>query len=571
MARKNISIASVWIKNDDFLNLVYGTPANIILEESMFLDHFIWKKLETDSKFVIAANDESFEQCIQEKNINTGSYAIYKLADIGFLKLYSQKVSTFENEMINQLSNVIKKFSFLLKGCVAHEKLLLEQEQRMFVQRALHASEERHRYVVENLSEGIIITDLEGRVTFVNKRMEELTGYSKEELKGKKSYKILASKENGEILKNNIDQRKKGISQDYAIELIHKSGKKWLGRIKASPYKNNKGEIVGTMGAVIDITSHQLAEIRVRESEQILRKVIDTSLDAVINIDENGDVIEWSEQATKIFGFTRAEAIGQNMGELIVPHKHREAHARGMKHYLKTGEGPVLNNRIEITAIDKNEREFPIELSISPLRIEGKHYFSGFIRDITDRKKNEQDLISAKQEAEQAQLAEQQFLANMSHEIRTPMNAVIGMTHLLYETNPTEAQKEYLDSLRFSADSLMGIISNILDLSKIEANELEFEQRTFNLLELLKSLQQTFQFKVREKPISVVLEMDPKIENHLIGDSVKLNQILTNLLGNASKFTRKGTIGVRTKLLAATDGQYTVSYTHLTLPTICSV
>ena len=558
MARKNISIASVWVKEEDFLNLAFGTPENLIQDKSIFLDHFIWKNLESTSKFVTVMGDDIFDKCIQEKNINGGAFAFYKLADIGFLKLYSQKSSTFDSEMINQLANVIKKFSFLIKGCVAHERLLLEQEQRMFIQRALHASEERHRFVVENLSEGIIILDLEGKVTFVNKRMEELTGYSKEELKGKKSYELLVSEENREVMKNNIKQRQKGISQDYAIEFIHKSGAKWLGGVKGSPYKNSKGEIVGAMGAVIDLTGQQLAEFRVRESEQILRKVIDTSLDAVINIDEKGDVIEWSEQATNIFGWTRAEAIGNNMGTLIVPHQHREAHARGMKHFLKTGEGPVLNNRIEITAIDRHEREFPIELSISPLKIEGKHYFSGFIRDITDRKKNEQDLISAKQAAEQAQLAEQQFLANMSHEIRTPMNAVIGMTHLLYETNPTEDQKEYLDSLRFSADSLMGIISNILDLSKIEANELEFEQRTFNLLELLKSLQQTFQFKVREKPISVVLEMDPKIENHLVGDSVRLTQILTNLLGNASKFTRKGTIGVKTKMLAATGGQYII-------------
>ena len=560
MARKNISIASVWIKENGFLNLVYGTPENIIQEKSILLDHFIWEKLEETSKFVTTMGDGVFDKCIQEKNINGGTFAFYKLEDIGFLKLYSQKSSTFDNEMINQLTNVIKKFSFLLMGCLAHEKLLLEQEQRMFIQRALHASEERHRFVVENLSEGIIITDLYDKITFANKRMEELTGYSKEELKGKITYELLVNKEDAAIVKQKIEERKKGISQDYVIEHIHKSGAKWLGRIKASPYKNNKGKIIGTMGAVTDITSQQLAEIRVRESEQMLRKVIDTSLDAVINIDEKGDVVEWSEQATKIFGWTRAEAIGNNMGDLIVPPQHREAHARGMKHFLNTGEGPVLNNRIEITAIDKTEREFPIELSISPLKIEGKHYFSGFIRDITDRKKNEQDLISAKQDAEQAQLAEQQFLANMSHEIRTPMNAVIGMTHLLYETNPTEDQKEYLDSLRFSADSLMGIISNILDLSKIEANELEFEQRTFNLLELLKSLQQTFQFKVREKPISVVLEMDPKIENHLIGDSVRLTQILTNLLGNASKFTRKGTIGVKTKMLAATGGQYIIQF-----------
>lgn len=161
---------------------------------------------------------------------------------------------------------------------------------------------------------------------------------------------------------------------------------------------------------------------------------------------------------------------------------------------------------------------------------------------------------------EQAQLAEQKFLANISHEIRTPMNAVIGMTHLLYETNPTEVQKEYLDSLKFSADNLMGIISNILDLSKIEANELEFEQCTFNLFELLKSLQQTFQLKVKDKPIKVVLDIDPSIKNHLIGDSARLNQILTNLLSNASKFTTKGTIGIKAKLAATTNDQYIIQF-----------
>ena len=390
--------------------------------------------------------------------------------------------------------------------------------------------------------------------------MEILTGYNYKELVGQVAYELLVSPNQQNIVEKNIENRKKGKSNDYIIEHIHKSGAKWMGRINASPYKNAKGEIIGTMGAVTDITAQQLAEIKVRESEVMLRKIIDASLDAIINIDAEGNVIAWSDQATKIFGYTRKETFGKKMGNLIVPPQHREAHDRGMKHFLKTGEGPVLNKRIEITGYDKNGREFPIELSISPIKMDGKYFFNSFIRDITERKKVEQELISAKHEAEQAQLAKQQFLANMSHEIRTPMNAVIGMTHLLYETNPTEAQKEYLDSLRFSADSLMGIISNILDLSKIEANEIEFEKRTFNLVELLKSLQQTFQFKVREKPISVVLDVDPKIKNHLIGDSVRLNQILTNLLGNASKFTNKGTIGVKAKLVAATGGQYIIQF-----------
>jgi PAS domain S-box-containing protein len=560
ITRKKLSFASVWIIDQNKINLIYGTPSNIVDLESVDLNHFIWEKLANRDRLLIPSDHPDFEKYTQEKNISGGAFGIFKLADIGFLKLYKSKISGIEAEESNQLINVINKFSLLLKGCIAHENLMIEQEQRKSIQQALVVSQERHRFVVQNLLEGIILTDLEGRITFTNKGMEILTGYSNEELHGQLVYNLLTNAEQIKIAEQNTGQRKKGLSDDYTMELTHKTGVKWIGRIITSPYKNPEGMIIGTMGAITDITAQQSAEIKVRESELMLRKIIDASLDAVINIDAKGNVIAWSNQATKIFGYTREETLGKKMGDFIVPLRHRRAHDQGMEHFLRTGEGPVINQRIEITGLDKSGREFPIELSISPIEMDGEFFFSSFVRDITKSKKAKQELISAKQTAEQAQLAEQQFLANMSHEIRTPMNAVIGMTHLLYETNPTGAQKEYLDSLRFSADSLMGIITNILDLSKIEANELEFEKRTFNLVELLTSLQQTIQFKVREKPISVVLDVDPRIKNHLTGDSVRLNQILTNLLGNASKFTHHGTIGVYAKLIAATGGQYIIQF-----------
>ncbi len=417
-----------------------------------------------------------------------------------------------------------------------------------------------YRTVVQSLSEGIMITDLEGHVTFVNQRMCDLSGYEEEELLGQKAYEILLSPENRKTIQDNLEKIKQDVYGDHIVEHLHKNGTRWQGRIKTSPIRNKKGEISGILGLVVDITKELKAEQKILESEEKLHKIIDTSLDAVITINEKGLVTEWNQHAETIFSYTREEALGKDMGDLIVPPQNREAHTRGMKHYLRTGEGSVLNKRIEITGYDKTGREFPIELSITPIKLKDQFVFSGFIRDITDRKEAEAELIRAKQAAEQARVAEQQFLANMSHEIRTPMNAVIGMTHLLYETKPTADQKEYLDSLRFSADSLMGIINNILDLSKIEAGELVFENRAFNLLELLKSLQQTFQFKVREKPVSVVIDFDTKIENHLIGDSTRLNQILTNLLGNASKFTPRGTIGIKAKMVVRNQKQYILQF-----------
>jgi signal transduction histidine kinase/DNA-binding response OmpR family regulator len=180
--------------------------------------------------------------------------------------------------------------------------------------------------------------------------------------------------------------------------------------------------------------------------------------------------------------------------------------------------------------------------------------------DLTERKKLETELAEAKLMADRARLAERQFLTHMSHEIRTPINAVIGMTHLLDESNPNPVQKEYLNSLRFSADSLLGIIDNILDLSKIDAGEIDFEQKNFDLAYLLKSLLQTFQFKIAEKDLRIIEKMDPAITNLVIGDPTRTNQILTNLLGNALKFTENGLISLTTRLLDSSDGSYHIEF-----------
>ncbi len=441
MYRKSLTFSSVWIKqsllgekDENKLKLVFATPRYKATEQEISNTHFINQKLEGNNFIVFSDKDENFDKVIQENDIGGGVYIIFKLKDIGFLKLFAVHGDNFNYTNIHQLTNVIRKFGVILEGCLAYRRLEIEANEKIKARDALI------------------------------------------------------------------------------------------------------------------------------QSQEILRKIIDTSLDALITIDEEGKIMEWSHQAQKIFGYTEAEAEGQIMSTLIVPHEYRDPYDKSMQLFLETGEGLVLSKRIEIKGLDKAGREFPIELSITPIKLKNRYIFSGFIRDIAERKKAEAELIRAKQVAEQARLAEQQFLANMSHEIRTPMNAVIGMTHLLEKTETTPLQKEYIDSLQFSADSLMGILNNILDLSKIEANELVFENRQFDLLELMQGLQQTFQLKVSEKPVSVVFDFDQKIKNMLVGDPVRLTQILTNLMGNASKFTHRGTIGIKSKLLVGNDSQYIIQF-----------
>ena len=434
--KKNLSHTSVWTQESDVFKLIFDFPKSDLQPTNLISTSdeaiFIWEKLRNKNNFIAERGDFIFEKCTSVYDKDWGkTLVVFKLAEIGFLKLYHNGKQGFDLEMIEQLTPVINKFGLILQGSIAHEKLWYEKEQRLFVQKALKISREKHRSVIQNLSEGVIITTLKGRITFVNKQMEKLTGYSHRELVGQNMQDLLLAPEVRQMIKETIKSLTDGSSKEFILEHFHKSGASWLGKVIISPYQDYDGKIVGAVGVVTDIT---------------------------------------------------------------------------------------------------------------------------------ERKRTERELILAKQVAEQAQVAEQQFLANMSHEIRTPMNAVIGMTHLLYETNPTEAQKDFLDSLQFSADSLMGIITNILDFSKIEANAIEFEQRTFSLSELLQSLQQTFQFKVKNKSVNVLLEIDEQIKNQVIGDSVRLNQILTNLLGNASKFTEAGTIKIRVKLLENTEEKYLLKF-----------
>jgi len=189
------------------------------------------------------------------------------------------------------------------------------------------------------------------------------------------------------------------------------------------------------------------------------------------------------------------------------------------------------------------------EVSYMPLLDKGR--FRGAIWQVVDVTKNrvpQQELERARQEAEEAQRAQKDFLANMSHEIRTPLNAIIGMAHLLEETNLDERQDEYVKTLKHTSGILLGLITDILDLSRIEAGELQVNQREFNLGELIQSLKHTFELKMGQRPVKISASVDSRLEHFLVGDDLLLNQILMNLLGNADKFTKEGEIALSAEL-----------------------
>ena len=262
----------------------------------------------------------------------------------------------------------------------------------------------------------------------------------------------------------------------------------------------------------------------------------------------DGLIAEWNRQAEITFGWPRAEAVGRVLSETIIPPQFREAHSRGLARFLATGEGPLLNRVLEVPALRRDGGEFPAEISIAPVRLGEQYLFVAFIRDVTERKRAEEELRRAKEAAEAANRAKDEFLANVSHEIRTPMNAILGMTELVLDTPLAEDQRQYLKTVKSAADSLLGIINDLLDFSKIEAGKLELDPADFSLREAVGDTLRALAVRAHKKGLELICQVQPDVPDALVGDAGRLRQVLLNLVGNAIKFTDEGEVVVRVEI-----------------------
>lgn len=294
----------------------------------------------------------------------------------------------------------------------------------------------------------------------------------------------------------------------------------------------------------VEESQSALARRALEANEARIRKILDIALDAVVTIDDRGAVTGWNPQAEQIFGWKSAEVIGQSLTNTIIPPRYREAHERGLRRYAQTGTGSVLNKRIEITALDRTGREFPIELSITPMHLDGKTIFSAFLRDITERKQAEDELRRAQTAAESASRAKTEFLANMSHELRTPLNAIVGTSDLLLKTPLTSEQRQCALMSQRSSQALLRLVNDVLDLAKIEAGTVRMETAPFDLKELFERTKRIMELRRHRRDVALTLAIAPDVPAQLGGDGFRLQQILLNLLGNALKFTEHGSVSL---------------------------
>ncbi len=287
----------------------------------------------------------------------------------------------------------------------------------------------------------------------------------------------------------------------------------------------------------VEIADRENAEKLAQKREAILRKVLETSLDKI--------TISRLPELTYIYvndqfnatGYTFEEAKGRTPADLHIfadPRRYDEMAA------IVARDGRIHNFEIDIRT--KSGKLIPYLVSGVVMEFDGEQCLVSMSRDITERKKMECDLIAAREDALAASRAKSEFLSSMSHEIRTPMNAVLGMADLLTDTKLTAEQRRYIDVMVANGNSLLELINSILDLARIESGRLQIEQTEFDLTDLIDKTISTFGVQAHSKGLELIARIAPGVQTHLIGDPLRLRQILMNFLGNAIKFTEQGEV-----------------------------
>jgi PAS domain S-box-containing protein len=280
------------------------------------------------------------------------------------------------------------------------------------------------------------------------------------------------------------------------------------------------------------------------ESEARSRLVLDSAHDAFIGMDSDGRIVSWNPQAASTFGWSRDEVIGRQLSETIIPHGFRSAHEAGLKRFHETGEAPIVNQRLELRGLHRDNHEFPIEITVTnPVRSGRGYFFGAFVRDISERLRHEDELRAAKESAEAATRTKSEFLANMSHELRTPLNGVIGYAQLLHRDRTlTASQRDALDAISACGAHLLDLINDVLDLSKIEAGRMDIEATPSDLRQVAIDLKYVIDERAQRKGLLFTAHIDPDVSKQVVLDGRHLRQVLLNLLGNAVKFTPQGEV-----------------------------
>ena len=406
---------------------------------------------------------------------------------------------------------------------------------------------------VEQAADAIVITGVDGTIQYVNPAFTTLTGYSREEAVGQNPRFLKSGQTPQEVYRELWSTIVSGRVWHGEVINRRKNGTVYREEMQITPVEGAAGQIVSFIAVKRDVTRLG-AE---RDAQAFLATIVQGSEDAIVAYSPSGTILTWNRGAETVFGYGAAEAIGKPMS-MLLPSDRQHVLASAPEHVRA---GTFISNH-EGVGLHRDGRRIPLLGSGSPVRNAAGELIaiSMILRDVSERKRYERELIRAREAADAANVAKSRFLANMSHEIRTPMNGVIGMMQLLLETALSAEQRRYAGVAQASGQVLLSLIDNVLDLSKIEARKVTLEKFSFNLRHTLESVVQLLGIQAKAKALNLALRVSPEIPELLRGDPHRLRQILTNLVTNAVKFTERGEVAVEAALQKQADGQVTVAF-----------